>query len=66
MNREAEMLLGYFIMEAETKTRRIIGIGKSRLITLPPAWWKKHGLKPGDRIGCVWDEVLILIVPKEK
>ena len=44
-------------------TRRLIRHGGSVGITLPPSHLKRMGWKVGDKVGLVFDDVLVIIKP---
>lgn len=52
--------------EPKSGTRRLIRIGGSVGITLPPKHLKRMGWKVGDKIGMVYDDVLVMVKPTLK
>lgn len=52
-------------MQAKTKTRKIFKLGKSVCMTIPKDFCDKTGLKPGDRVGVVYDSVIIIATPQK-
>ena len=43
--------------------RRLIAIGGSLGVTIPARFIKKSGWKRGDKVGLVFDDVLVVIKP---
>lgn len=50
-------------MKAETRARKILKVGGSFLVTLPPEFIQKNHLKAGDFIGMIADSIVIIGVP---
>jgi len=46
--------------------RRLIKIGNSLAVTLPPRFVEEHNLREGDEVGVVADHILKLIPMKEE
>jgi len=51
-------------MKAESRNRKIIRIGGSTGLTLPPTFLRKNNLKVGDVVGLTIDDVIVVVVPK--
>jgi len=52
-------------MQAKTKSRKLIKLGEALVMTIPKDFWQKAGLKPGDRVGVVYDSVIIIATPQK-
>lgn len=50
-------------MAAETK-RRIINLGGSGVIAIPPDFRRYYGLKPGSEVRVLYDSVLLIVPSK--
>jgi len=46
--------------------RRLIRVGNSLAVTLPPRFVEEHNLREGDEVGVVADHILKLIPMKEE
>jgi antitoxin component of MazEF toxin-antitoxin module len=51
--------------EAYTKSKpgKLLKVGNSILLTLPPEFIKKNKLKPGDKVGITYDSILVIVHP---
>ena len=48
------------------KIRRVIRSGKSFYISIPPEFIKLHGIKKGDRLPILADQIMMKIIPMSK
>jgi hypothetical protein len=59
----------YFIRRnmsgTKAKPAKLLRVGASMLITLPPEFIRKNKLKPGDRVGLTYNSILVVINPRE-
>jgi len=46
------------------KKRKIMPVGDSHLVSLPPQFMRQNGLKAGDSVYMVSDDILIIVVPQ--
>ncbi len=51
-------------MRTEGTDRQILAVGGSHYISLPPEFVRKNDLKPGDRVGVAYNDILAILVPR--
>lgn len=51
-------------MKSEAKPRRLVRMGNSIGITLPPEFIQRNGLKAGDTIGLSFNSIIVIVVPR--
>lgn len=52
-----------------SKTRNLLKVGNSFMVSIPPEFVKKNKLKAGDKLGVVIDDIMVIVTPtlsKEK
>jgi antitoxin component of MazEF toxin-antitoxin module len=47
----------------KSKARRVLRVGGSYLLSLPPEFVVKNNIKPGDKLGVVYDTQVIIASP---
>jgi antitoxin component of MazEF toxin-antitoxin module len=52
-------------VDTKAKTRSVIKSGGSLIIQLPTDFCRKAGIKKGDKIGLVYDSILIIAIPRQ-
>lgn len=57
------MWLGFFIMKAKAKLRKVIRAGNSLVVTLPREFIKMSGVKKGDTVGVVYSNLFVVVNP---
>jgi len=48
----------------ESRPRKLIRLGDSTALTLPPEFIRKNNLKPGDTVGVTYDSIILVAVPR--
>ncbi len=52
-------------MEVQAKTPKVFRLGKGLAMCLPKGFCDKTGLKAGDRLGVIYDTVIIIGIPQQ-
>jgi len=52
-------------MEAKTKSPKIFRLGKSLAMCIPKDFCDRTQLKAGDRLGVIYDTVIIIGIPQQ-
>ena len=47
----------------EIKKRRIMPVGSSHLVSLPPEFMREHNLKAGDYVFMTWGDCVTIVTP---
>lgn len=48
----------------KSKTRKVVKVGGSLIVTLPREFTRKVGLRKGDLVGVTYDSILVVVVPR--